>query len=229
MNLKIISAASLKRKLKSGGFTNEEGIYVRLHRAISWIKASEENPDNIDLKFICLWIAFNSCYAEDPNSTPDKTEYKKEKQNYTAFLEKIDTLNKSEELYYFLWNRFSNEVKSIVENKYLSQRYWDSIKKNQTFNEDLLQKLLATAFRNLENKETTKILTIVLDNLYVLRNQIIHGYATYGSMVNRIQIKHGITILQSILPIIIETMIENHTENWGVLNYPVINKEKFFK
>jgi hypothetical protein len=70
---------------------------------------------------------------------------------------------------------------------------------------------------------------MVLDNLYVLRNQLIHGNSTYGSKVNRLQIKHGITILQHLNTINIETMIAHPDHQWGAIKYPVINKEKFFK
>ena len=70
----------LKEKLKKCQESNSglEKDRIRLHRAISWLKCSEEHNDNIDLKFISLWVAFNSCYANGGES--DLTEKGKFKQ-----------------------------------------------------------------------------------------------------------------------------------------------------
>src|SRR5262245_52686973 len=44
------------------------GVYqnwqIRVHRALSWLKRSEELPeDQPDLKFMLLWISLNSLYS----------------------------------------------------------------------------------------------------------------------------------------------------------------------
>ena len=56
----------------------------------------------------------------------------------------------------------------------------------------------------------------------MLRNQLIHGSATYKSMVHRSQVKDASQILEFLLPIIIDIMLTNIDEDWGVINYPVI-------
>jgi len=64
---------------------------------------------------------------------------------------------------------------------------------------------------------------LVLDRLYTVRNQLIHGGATYQSKVNRSQVKDASEILSFLVPLIIYIMITNINEDWGTINYPVID------
>jgi hypothetical protein len=63
-------STQLTRKLKAA--TLPETLTIRLHRAISWLKSAEKQDDNLDIKFISLWIAFNACYAVDLNGISSK-------------------------------------------------------------------------------------------------------------------------------------------------------------
>lgn len=63
---------------------------------------------------------------------------------------------------------------------------------------------------------------LVLDRLYTVRNQLIHGGATYQSKVNRSQVKDASEILSFLVPLIIDIMITNINEDWGTINYIVI-------
>ncbi|MDE2688256.1 MAG: hypothetical protein OXI16_12275 [Chloroflexota bacterium] len=68
---------------------------------------------------------------------------------------------------------------------------------------------------------TLDALTTLFDNLYVLRNQILHGGATYRSSVNRQQLQDGTKILASLLPIFFDIMQANiHIEGWSKPYYP---------
>jgi hypothetical protein len=53
---------------------------------------------------------------------------------------------------------------------------------------------------------------------------LIHGGATYNSKVNRSQVKDASEILGFLVPVIIDIMISNISEDWGVINYPVIEE-----
>ncbi len=229
MSIKTVSSATLKKKLKNGGFNDQNDNYIRIHRSISWIKAAEESSQKIDFQFISLWIAFNCCYTETNNTSLEKGEITREKKNYKDFIQTIDTLNQKGDYFSFLWLRFSNEIKSVIHNKFLYQGYWNAINEQEEFSDEIIDKYFDRATSYLEKKDAVKLLGMVLDNLYVLRNQLIHGNSTYGSKVNRLQIKHGITILQHLNTINLETMIAHPNHQWGAIKYPVINKEKFFK
>ena len=67
------------------------------------------------------------------------------------------------------------------------------------------------------------MLGVVLDRLYVLRNQLMHGGATWNSKVNRQQVKDGCSIMMTLMPAIIETMMGAKDEDWGEIFYPVVS------
>jgi hypothetical protein len=66
------------------------------------------------------------------------------------------------------------------------------------------------------------LLNVVVDRLYVLRNQLVHGGATWNSSVNREQVKDGARILMAIVPAIIELMLDHPEVEFGDVLYPVV-------
>lgn len=67
-----------------------------------------------------------------------------------------------------------------------------------------------------------KLFAATFERLYVLRNQVMHGGATWHSSVNRDQIRDGVNILGDVVPIIIHLMMENPRQLWGDPVYPVV-------
>ena len=74
------------------------------------------------------------------------------------------------------------------------------------------------ALRN--RNETKYILSILFKRLYVLRNQIFHGGATWQGKLNRQQVKDGASLLSYLMPVLLEIMMLNPDENWGEIVYP---------
>ena len=70
--------------------------------------------------------------------------------------------------------------------------------------------------------DTKKVLAIIFDRLYVLRNQLIHGSATWNGKVNRDQTRDGTKILDKLIPTIIYLMMESGNEYWGDAAFPVV-------
>ena len=70
--------------------------------------------------------------------------------------------------------------------------------------------------------QTGVVLSIVFDRLYVLRNQLLHGGATWNSQVNRQQISDGANILGTLVPLIIALMIAHPELDFGEILYPPI-------
>jgi hypothetical protein len=66
------------------------------------------------------------------------------------------------------------------------------------------------------------LLSIVLSRMYTLRNQLIHGGATYGSQVNREQLRDCASFLGKLVPFIIQLMMDNPATLWGDACYPVV-------
>lgn len=79
------------------------------------------------------------------------------------------------------------------------------------------------ANKALASKNTVMILSIVFSRLYTLRNQLLHGGATWNSQVNREQIRDAVNFLGKLVPVIIKIMMDNSTILWGEPCYLVVN------
>lgn len=66
------------------------------------------------------------------------------------------------------------------------------------------------------------LLGVMFNRLYTLRNQLIHGGATWNGSVNRKQLRDCTQLLGSLVPILIQLMLDNPNTLWGEACYPVI-------
>jgi hypothetical protein len=189
-----------------------------LHRAISWLQAAEDYSKSPDIQLITLWIAYNSLYAADEV----KHETLNERDLFVAFILKLLCLDEGSRIYHLLWNKFSGSIRLLIENKFVYAPFWEHQRGNIKGWEQNFKKSIEDANKALANQNVDYLLRIILDRLYVLRNQIIHGGATYKSKVNRAQIKDGCNILSSLLPIFIDIMLQHPGEDWGNIYYPPV-------
>ena len=87
--------------------------------------------------------------------------------------------------------------------------------------------LLAGSQREIQSAiktfDTARLLRVVFDRLYVLRNQLVHGGATWNGKVNRQQVRDGAAVLAWMLPIFIDIMMDNPGHAWGKPYYPVVD------
>ena len=117
-------------------------------------------------------------------------------------------------------------MKALIKNPYVYSGFWQA-KREDVDNEDWrvgFDQLSVSALNHLSRQNVPQLLGIVLDRLFVLRNQLIHGGATYASQVNREQVEDGTQLLASLVPIMIEIMLSTEHEDWGNIYYPVLNK-----
>jgi hypothetical protein len=205
----------LTRKLKTT--TIPETLTIRLHRAISWLKSAEKQDDNLDVKFISLWIAFNACYAVDLNGISSKPE-KAKLRDFTSSLVQFD----SSRLYNLFWEKYSGPVRVLIENKFVFEKFWEFNRGDIDNYETSFNKSITTALNCLSKENIEGLMEIVLERLYTLRNSIMHGGSTYNSKLNRAQLKDACNIMQLLVPIIIDIMLENSKHDWGEIAYPVV-------
>ena len=211
----MIKSTQLSRKLKAS--TLPETLTIRLHRAISWLKSAEKQDDNLDLKFISLWIAFNACYAVDLNGISSKPE-KAKLRDFTSSLVLFDRIR----LYNLFWEKYSGSVRVLIENKYVFEKFWEFNRGDTDNYETSFNKSITTALNCLSKENIEGLMEIVLERLYTLRNSIMNGGSTYNSKLNRAQLKDACNIMQLLVPIIIDIMLENSTHDWGEIAYPVV-------
>lgn len=205
-----------QRRLRDGF---PEPLGLRVHRAISWIGRAERESDDLDAAFIFYWIAFNAAYAADIAAEAGVSE----RSSFSVFFGKLIALDREKRIYTQLWNRIPGPIRMLLDNKFVFQPYWNH-KNGMPGYEDWEVSFAASRELNLKalaQNDTERVLSIVFDRLYVLRNQILHGGATWSGKVNRTQVADGARLLQTLVPVFVDLMLENPEVQWGMPYYPV--------
>ena len=202
----------------------DESFRIRIHRSISWVKKAKALPeDDIDLKFIALWIAFNCAYGKEISTDG----YFGEKVGFRDFLTVISSLDEEKVLDKILWNRFSQSIKALLENKYTFQPYWNYYNSGDRDAdwELTFKSYNSKALKALMTQNTAMVLNIVFDRLYTIRNQLFHGGATCNSKANRMQLHDGCEILSELMPAVLDIMLKHHDIDWGQAFYPYVKED----
>ena len=194
-------------------------LSLRIHRALSWLNCAEQKQDS-DSRFIFLWISFNAAYAHEIQNRWEINERK----ILSNFLQILIEADREKSLYKIVWNEFPNSIRLLIDNRYVYQHFWDFHNDKITEAEWLEQfkNSREASNRALGKMDTEKILSIIFERLYTLRNQLIHGGATWSSSVNRNQIRDGMKIMGQIVPALISIMLNNQPRLIGSPCYPVV-------
>lgn len=166
---------SLKQRHRQERDSQHPNLRLRMHRALSWLDRTEQ-ADDLDGRFIFLWIAFNAAYA----SEIDDRQRLSEPETFKAFLEKFCLLVEKKRIDALIWQEFSISIRVLMDNQYVFQSFWnhrsgkiDEIAWKTRFASGKRAAHLALASGN-----TSALLGVLFNRLYTLRNQLIHGGAT---------------------------------------------------
>ena len=123
-----------------------------------------------------------------------------------------------------MWHAFPSNIRVLLDNPYVFQSFWDhqsgKISKAQWQQRFDAGKQRAKAA--LGARDTNGVLAVVFSRLYTLRNQLIHGGATWNGKINRDQLRDCVAILGQLVPLVIEIMLDNPNTLWGDACYPVV-------
>ena len=212
------SLKSRQREIRDQ-FPNNLGL--RVHRAISWSGRAEQESGDGDACFMFLWIAFNAAYA---NELHDRAQFT-EKGVFRNFINRMVDLDHEKLLSNTVWNGFTQSIRLLIDNRYIFQPFWDF--QNGKITEDQWKDAFAQskkrAYKAVGDMNTEKVLMVIFERLYTLRNQLIHGGATWNSQVNRDQIRDGAEIMGKLIPAIITIMMDHPEALWGEPCYPVVD------
>jgi len=192
-------------------------VGLRVHRAISWVKRAEQEHNDPDACFVFQWIAFNAIYASEDIAAS-------ERRAFSDFFCQLINCDTDKKIYKALWDKFSGPVRVLMDNQFLFAPFW----RYHNGEEDAADwaakfaKAKSACHLALMQGDTATALMMVFDRLYVLRNQIMHGGATWDSSVNRDQLRDGNNILGFLIPYFIELMMINPDLDWGKAHYPVV-------
>ena len=205
----------LKHELKAGF---DDNLAVRAHRCISWVGRAESAEEDYDSAFIFLWIAFNSIYSAERFYRSAISE----KDLFADFFRTIVELDHDQWVYNAIWDRFPNSIRTLLNNQYVFQPFWESVNKGNRNWEKLFEGANRQTLRAFQRKDTLKVLSRLFDRLYVLRNQLTHGGATWNSSLNRSQVTDGARILQFLVPILVHIIMMHPGIPWSKPYYPVL-------
>lgn len=194
-------------------------LSLRVHRSLSWLQRAEQLEDP-DSQFIFLWIAFNAAYATEISEeyrTPEKTAFR-------GFLKKLATLDASRKLEELTWTEFPRSIRVLLSNRFVFQPFWDyqNGKLSEAEWQDQFARARVAAQLALGSEDTATVLSIALGRIYTLRNQLIHGGATWGSKVNRDQMRDCVALMGKLVPVILTIMMDHPETLWGDACYPVV-------
>lgn len=196
-----------------------DSFALRIHRALSWLGRAEREAEDADVRFILYWVGFNAAYAGDL-----ETDIASERKTFTDFFRTLVALDSDKRVYNAVWSRFPHEFRVLLANRYVFSPFWSHHNGAAGYDNwadrlALSQKAVAAA---LQQRDTVKILSLVFDRLYVLRNQLVHGGATWNGSVNRDQVRDGAAVLGVLLPTFMDIMMSYPDADWGVPQYPVV-------
>ena len=206
------------RALRDG---TPQSFNLRVHRALSWLGRAEAEHarDDPDGAFIFYWIAFNAAYAGEISEASPPSE----RAAIRAFFELLIEADADGAIYRILWDQYSGPVRVLLENLFVFAPFWRE-KANPGACPDWEERFARSrqaAFSALGRNDCQRVLEIVFDRLYVLRNQLVHGGATWASSANRAQVEDGARLMGALMPAILESMLAAPHVEWGEPLYPV--------
>ena len=210
---------SLKQQHRELRVGFEKPFSIRIHRALSWLDRAEKEIDDPDAGFIFYWVSFNANYSMEKEDAKDLSEVDRFKQ-YFELIVKCDV---DKQIYNLVWQNFTNEIRAILENEYIFSIFWKSRQKDEihSWKQSFAASRLVVA-KALSRTDTVLLLQVLFSRLYTLRNQLVHGNATWNGSVNRNQVVNGFRVLSKLQPIFLSIMMTHPHEEWGELAYPIM-------
>lgn len=204
-----------ERLLAAGG---EQPTSIRFHRACSWLARVESLPvgDDQDWALVSLWIALNALYGQ---WDPLRREPRPDRESWRAFVDRILKLDRCRIVSSAL-EEHKRLVMALLEDQYLSGFFWQAPSAQRA---GQAKNAVHKARDWYLEKCWTRVLDEVLDRVYLLRCQLVHGAATYGGKLNRTSLRLGVLTMQRLLPAFLLVWIDHGAqEDWGPMCYPPV-------
>ncbi len=210
----------LKARQRRERATHSPSTALRVHRALSWLGRAEQLGDDPDTQFVLLWIAFNAAYARDIEEGARRSE----RLTFKGLLDELIALDGERAIEDLVWAEFPGSIRVVLDNVYIFNDF--RVHHSGRLSADDWRRAFSNAnraaVRALGRSDTTSVPSIVLSRLYVLRNQLVHGGATWGGKVNRAQVRDGASLLAKLMPRVITIILDHPDHDLGRACYPVI-------
>jgi len=188
-----------------------------MHRTFSWFEAVDRaSPDDHDARLIFLWIALNALYGRwnDAKGEPEPDFHQLQQMVKTVL-----NLDRDERVSKELIGH-KRLVLSIFEDKFLNEYYWRTLNRNINYSVNYSR---SKALELYAGRSWQRLLEEVLQRVYLVRCQLVHGAATYGGRLNRAAVRRSGTLLEHLLKCFLVVIIDHGlSANWDCLCYPPI-------
>lgn len=194
----------------------EQATSIRFHRACSWMARVEQMPngEEHDLALVSLWIAFNAIYGQ---WDAQRREPRPDREIWRAFVDRLLTLDRDGYVASTL-REHKRLVMSLLGDEYLSGFFWQEPSAKRAGQS---RKAAYDAQTWYIEQRWAKVLDEVMDRVYLMRCQLVHGAATYGGKLNRTSLRRCVMMMQRLLPALLLVWIDHGAdEDWGPMCYP---------
>ena len=192
-------------------------LNLRLRRSLSWVDRAEREGEDGDAAFVFYWIAFNAAYGRTGGNQDTERQLRKH------YFQKIVACD-SDTVQGAIWPDLVTPITMLMNNQYVFEPFWKHHNGEPGCQdwEDKYEASRKRVNRALGRLQTMLILEELFASLYTLRNQLLHGGATWRGSVNRDQVRTGAAIMAVLVPCMIEVMIMHPEADWGVPRYPPV-------
>ena len=195
---------------------------IRIHRACSWLSVVENMGDkpDYDSALIHQWIAFNALYGQWDDQ---RREPKPDRECWRRFLDRILSLDTDGHVGEVLTGQ-RRLVMDLLDDEYLSSFFWQEPSPRRAGQS---RKAKYDAQTWYIERNWTMVLDRLLERVYLLRCQLVHGAATHGSKLNRRALHRCSGLLSALLPAVLLVLIDRGPdEDWGTMCYPPIEAQE---
>ena len=116
----MFSHANLRVRAQQIEKDYPDKLGLRVHRALSWVERAKLCEDDDDARFIFLWMALNSAYADEIQRLRGT-----EQSVLDQFLNRLVSLDRENLLYEMVWTKFAGPVRLLLDNQFVFQPFWD--------------------------------------------------------------------------------------------------------
>ena len=207
------------RKEQLKGDLRHEATLIRIHRALSWMHRAESiaDGDALDDKLIFQWIAFNALYGQWDQ---EEREPMRDRGSWKAFLQRVIDLDADRSIATVLLDH-RKLVLSIYEDEFLSSHFWEDPHEDGKMR--IAMQSYSEAPRWYQRKDFAVILKRLVDRVYLMRCQLVHGAATREGRLNRRPLRRCTSMMDRLMPAIVLVLIDHGwAADWGALCYPPI-------
>lgn len=223
----LVTVRELRRRWKPrkdelAGSTRHEAMLVRVHRCLSWMAEverilAEHGESALDLAIVLRWIALNALYGVWDPETRQPIGDRECIEGFCAKVREVDTEGRVEAV---LRDK-RRQAMDIFRDAYLTSHFWREPTKAR-FTRPARDAELAKNWY--AANQLDRVLLRLLERIYFLRCQIVHGAATCGGRLNRTAVRRCAVMLGHLVQAIVLVMIDHGwDEDWGPLSYPPLH------